>query len=109
MPMGYEIIRNSAKCANCFGEIESKHVHDYITCECGMIAVDGGHYYLKSSAGDLKFFINTSIVRAWEPEEFSARRVAMIAEGIFTEDMIDRMLEDAKEEADLFRMGNDYG
>lgn len=43
------ILRNSAKCLNCNEEIESKHRHDLVDCECGGLAVDGGHNYIKRS------------------------------------------------------------
>ena len=38
---------NKAKCLLCGDIIESKHVHDYKTCKCGKIAVDGGLEYLR--------------------------------------------------------------
>lgn len=43
------ILSNKAKCKKCGDIIESKHVHDYVTCKCGAISVDGGHEYLKRS------------------------------------------------------------
>ena len=42
-----KIIRNAAQCKLCGDVIESKHVHDYVTCECGNISVDGGLEYLR--------------------------------------------------------------
>ena len=41
------IIRNSARCKKCGDEIESKHRHDFVTCRCGAVSVDGGKSYLK--------------------------------------------------------------
>lgn len=38
---------NKIKCKHCGDIIESKHVHNYVICSCGSVAVDGGHYYLK--------------------------------------------------------------
>lgn len=61
MALNYKIIRNSAICLQCNSEIESKHVHDYVVCECGNIAVDGGKHYLKRSATDMKLIKDTSI------------------------------------------------
>lgn len=43
------ILRNSARCLNCNEKIESKHRHDLVDCECGGLAVDGGHDYIKRS------------------------------------------------------------
>ncbi len=42
-----EIVTNKAKCLKCDDIIESRHRHDYVSCSCGAIAVDGGTEYLK--------------------------------------------------------------
>ena len=39
------IIKNKAKCKLCGQVIESKHRHDFVTCDCGEISVDGGKDY----------------------------------------------------------------
>lgn len=41
------IIKNSIKCNYCEDIIESNHVHDYVRCKCGKVAVDGGKEYLR--------------------------------------------------------------
>ena len=41
------ILRNLARCRLCGTIIESTHRHDYVTCNCGKIAVDGGKAYLR--------------------------------------------------------------
>ena len=41
------IITNKAKCKLCGNVIESKYRHDYVTCNCGEISVDGGKDYLR--------------------------------------------------------------
>lgn len=56
------IVRNSAKCRLCDDEVESKHVHDFVTCKCGEISVDGGHDYFKRSARDMNNLLDTSVV-----------------------------------------------
>lgn len=38
---------NGAVCLKCKDFIRSKNVHDYRTCKCGAIAVDGGSWYCK--------------------------------------------------------------
>lgn len=43
------IIENKIRCKKCGDIIESKTVHDYVTCKCGACAVDGGHTYLRRS------------------------------------------------------------
>lgn len=42
-----EIIVNKIQCKHCGDIIESKTVHDFVTCKCGCCSVDGGKYYLK--------------------------------------------------------------
>lgn len=42
-----KILVNKIRCKHCNDIIESKHIHDYVTCKCGKVAVDGGHEYLK--------------------------------------------------------------
>lgn len=41
------ILSNQAKCKECEDVIVSKYTHDYVTCSCGAISVDGGLSYLK--------------------------------------------------------------
>lgn len=41
------IVKNSIRCNFCGNVIESKTVHDYVRCQCGACAVDGGHDYLR--------------------------------------------------------------
>ena len=57
----YRIVRNSAKCLICGEEIESTYRHDFVTCSCGKLSVDGGKDYLKRSAEDLDNYEDTSI------------------------------------------------
>lgn len=56
---GMRIVRNSAQCRLCNDEIESKHIHDFVSCKCGAISLDGGHDYI-CRIGDPKNFIDTS-------------------------------------------------
>lgn len=41
------IIKNAVKCLRCDDEIESKHRHDFVSCSCGNVFVDGGLSYLR--------------------------------------------------------------
>jgi len=41
------IIKNAAKCLKCGETIESKHRHDFVSCSCGNLFVDGGKEYLR--------------------------------------------------------------
>jgi len=41
------IIRNAARCKKCGDELESENRHDFVTCSCGALSVDGGLDYLR--------------------------------------------------------------
>lgn len=41
------IIQNAMSCLSCGDFIVSKHRHDFVTCTCGAISVDGGQEYLR--------------------------------------------------------------
>lgn len=41
------IISNRAVCLKCYDDIFSRHVHDFVTCSCGNLSVDGGQHYLR--------------------------------------------------------------
>lgn len=41
------IVRNAVRCKICGDEIESKSTHDFVTCSCGNVSVDGGHEYIR--------------------------------------------------------------
>lgn len=43
--MENRILQNKIKCDTCRVEIESFHRHDFKFCDCGTVAVDGGHDY----------------------------------------------------------------
>jgi hypothetical protein len=44
-PLEPGILRNRARCKACGTIVESAHRHDFRTCACGKIAVDGGRDY----------------------------------------------------------------
>lgn len=50
------IKRNIALCKKCNQVIESKHVHDFVVCECGNVSLDGGAEYTRVMVKDLKSF-----------------------------------------------------
>ncbi len=56
------LIRNSARCRRCGDHVVSKHRHDFVTCKCGKISVDGGLDYLRR-VGEASSFEDTS---KWE-------------------------------------------
>ena len=49
-----KIFSNKARCRKCGDVIESKSVHDFKTCSCGAIQIDGGLEYLKRGAVNIE-------------------------------------------------------
>lgn len=45
--MKNSVVYNAVRCNYCNSVIESTHRHDYKTCECGHVSVDGGKDYKK--------------------------------------------------------------
>lgn len=64
---GKAILRNSAKCHGCNEEIVSAFRHDFVTCSCGNVSVDGGGSYLRRTTRGSADFKDTSVV-ATKPE-----------------------------------------
>ena len=58
--MREKILHNRAKCKLCNDIIESTHRHDFVSCSCGEIFVDGGKDYLRRGAKDFKNLIDMS-------------------------------------------------
>jgi hypothetical protein len=54
-----KIIKNAAQCLSCNDIIESKHRHDFVTCRCEKLSVDGGHDYLRR-VGDFENSLDLS-------------------------------------------------
>ena len=59
---GYAIIKNAASCTVCYSFIESKHRHDFKSCSCGNIFVDGGLSYLRRGGNMSTFQDESKIV-----------------------------------------------
>jgi hypothetical protein len=51
---------NSVKCCKCNTIIRSKNRHDYVTCRCGDVAVDGGSWYRRFAFKDGADWIDLS-------------------------------------------------
>lgn len=74
------IIQNAVTCMGCGDFIVSKHRHDFVTCTCGAISVDGGQAYLRR-VGD---FTN-AVDHSWElPDELYRQCADAVEEAIDT-------------------------
>ena len=60
------IIKNAIRCLRCGQVIESKTVHDFVTCACGACSVDGGTEYLRRMAPSRDAFQELAVT---EPAE----------------------------------------
>lgn len=56
------------KCNHCGDIIESKHIHDFVTCSCGRCSVDGGHEYLKRCFSTKEDYTEMSVAELVEDE-----------------------------------------
>lgn len=52
------LTRNAGKCAKCGDVIESKHRHDFRSCSCGAIFIDGGLDYQRCGWTSDGYFIS---------------------------------------------------
>lgn len=52
--------RNIAKCRQCGDVIESKHRHDFVSCRCGAISLDGGMDLVQRRIGNRADFLHPS-------------------------------------------------
>lgn len=69
---GQALLRNSAKCNTCGEELSSEYRHDFVSCSCGNLSVDGGvgpGGYLRR-VGTSGNFTDTSIVSHLGDNEF---------------------------------------
>jgi len=48
-----DIRLNRAKCRKCGDIVQSTHRHDFKSCKCGAISVDGGSWYTRRLAKSL--------------------------------------------------------
>lgn len=74
------IIENRVVCHTCGEDIFSKNRHDFVTCTCGAISVDGGQEYLRR-VGAIHNFTELS----WElPDELYNACAAAVEDAINT-------------------------
>lgn len=60
--MSYQIIINAARCDRCKTAIVSTHRHDFQTCPCGALSVDGGKAYFRRALAPGTTFTDLSLV-----------------------------------------------
>ena len=61
-----KIIKDQVKCLKCGDIIESKNRHDFVTCSCGNVSVDGGKDYLRRTFHNKDDYEELSIVENTE-------------------------------------------
>ncbi len=63
------IVANSVRCNLCGDNIFSSHRHDFVSCRCNNISVDGGQEYLRR-VGNIGEYVDTSIVMYFDDMVF---------------------------------------
>lgn len=63
-----KLVRNALRCNACLDEIVSVHRHDFNSCKCGAIAIDGGLAYTRR-VGDVHNYTDLSVYEEFEREE----------------------------------------
>jgi hypothetical protein len=63
------IVQNAVNCLSCGDLIVSKHRHDFVTCTCGAVSVDGGQEYLRrvgdfANSVELSWSLSDELYRA---------------------------------------------
>ena len=81
------IIQNAVNCLSCGDFIVSKHRHDFVTCTCGAVSVDGGQEYLRrvgdfGNAVDLSWSLPDELYRACAEAAEEARNTGRNKFGI---------------------------
>lgn len=69
------IIHNRARCATCNQVIESKSVHDFVSCRGGHISVDGGRDYLRRCFDKKENLIECSEVEYLSLDKWLSKRL----------------------------------
>jgi hypothetical protein len=77
------IIENRVVCHTCGEDIFSKNRHDFVTCTCGAISVDGGQAYLRRVGSAVTRGTYTDM--SWElPDELYNACAAAVEDAINT-------------------------
>lgn len=76
-PYLYVITKNAAQCKKCNTVIESKHRHDYVSCSCNEISIDGGCDYLRRTENNFGNLIELSKCRKSTKEELNTKIMNM--------------------------------
>lgn len=80
--MRRKIIRNAAKCNHCGAIIESTYRHDFKTCSCGRVSVDGGHDYLRRCYASPEDLTDLSVTEAEGYSDDPFIENALVGDGI---------------------------
>lgn len=87
------IIVNRIQCLNCKDIITSRYRHDYVSCKCRNVAVDGGYSYLKRTGEEYKEMSITGPTPFEKVREVFERWNVKTGEWVSLKDMSDEWLE----------------
>lgn len=72
-----KLVRNRIQCNHCGDIIESKSVHNFVTCSCGRVSVDGGLDYAKRTAKEQGDYTELG---EWEEVEVDSKKIVEFEE-----------------------------
>ena len=65
--MAKKILVNKARCKLCGDVVESKHRHDFRSCSCGAMSVDGGREYIRRAwSGERSYYDTVEDLNVYE-------------------------------------------
>lgn len=97
MLIGYDIFVNAIRCKKCNSIIKSRTIHDFVSCGCQAVAVDGGVDYLRR-IGDIDEYEELSVFKKWSQERLDREKKKMESGSIeFIDITFEAMLAQAEE------------
>ena len=72
-----KLVKNKIQCNHCSDIIESKSVHNFVTCSCGRVSVDGGLDYARRCFKEKGDYTDLS---EWEEVEVDSKKVVEFEE-----------------------------
>lgn len=79
-----KLVVNRAQCLRCGEILISKYTHDFVTCSCGSLSVDGGQDYLKRCYNNDRDVLELSLYQTspWEEIRSNVFRGSRGVDGI---------------------------
>ena len=76
------LVRNQARCLECGDAVTSRTRHDFVTCSCGALAVDGGQAYLRRVVRPGANYEEQSLYAPDEPRDVRLEHSEQVLHGV---------------------------